>query len=429
VHTYRIETFGCKVSRADAARIERALLGAGLRPAGEEEPAGVCVVCGCTVTGVAEGKSRRALARIARENPGAVVIAAGCIAVRMGERLDNDSAPAAHADIALVPDRIDCLLDELAERDGFAWLREVHAPGEPPGFPRRTRALLKVQDGCDGSCSYCIVPRMRGAPCSRTVADVVEDARRLVGAGHSELVLAGVRLGRFDGGDGSGSLAALVERLVALESEGLIRLRLSSIEPMDFDPALIDLAASTSRLCPHFHLPLQSADDDVLAAMRRPYTMAAYEDVISRIRAALPTVALTTDIIAGFPSESPEAHARSVDYLRRTRFARVHAFPFSARPSTPAAHMAGTVDVTEARHRARQLIEAGDSAARAYRAQFVGSVIEVIAEPGGAPGRLSGYTARYARVEFDGPAELEGKLVRVKASADAPHGFSGELMT
>ena len=426
-----METFGCKVSRADAARIERALMGAGMRPAEAGAPAEVCVVCGCVVTGVAEGKSRRALARVARENEGAVVVAAGCIAVRMGEKLDDDAAPVAKADIALEPDRIGCIVEELARFDRFASLREPeNAPAaRPAGFPGRTRALLKVQDGCDGSCSYCIVPRMRGAPRSRPVADVIEEAKRLLGAGHPELVLAGVRLGRYDGGGEDVRLPALVERLLALTSHGLVRLRLSSIEPMDFDPALAELAASSRVLCPHFHLPLQSADDGVLAAMRRPYDVKRYDEIVWRIRTSVPDAALTTDIIAGFPTEAPEAHARSVAYIRRARFARLHAFPYSARPSTPAAGLDRVVDVNEARRRAKELIAAGDEAAREYRAQFVGSVVEVIAEPGDAPGRLAGYTDRYARVAFDGGAELAGTLVRVRAVEDVPHGFAGELVS
>jgi threonylcarbamoyladenosine tRNA methylthiotransferase MtaB len=442
VSTFRVETLGCKVSRADAALVERSLVAAGLRPAGDGERARLCVVCGCAVTGVAEGKSRRALTRIRRENPDAVVVAAGCIAARLGE---PDGAPRGRADgagrakavrpqvdVALPPERAGEIVAAL-ERTGHIDLLRAAADGIAPGAAvsgARTRAVLKVQDGCDWGCSYCIVHRLRGPMRSRPIADVLDEARKLVDEGHPELVLAGIRLGSYRDASRApaGGIAALVRGLLSLCERGLVRVRLSSIEPVDFDLELAAIAASDAGLCPHFHLPLQSADDEVLAAMNRPYRRAEYGRLLDEVRARVPDVAITTDLIAGFPGESAEAHRRTVEFVACAGFARVHAFPFSPRPGTPAAAMDGQVPVGEARRRARQLIAAGARSARAYHATFVGTALAVIVEPGDADGQLAGYSERYARVRFRGPAGLVGTVQRVRAVSQETHGFAGELL-
>jgi threonylcarbamoyladenosine tRNA methylthiotransferase MtaB len=421
---YRVVTLGCKVSRADAADAERALLGAGLVRAGDGEPAEVCVICGCAVTGTAEGKSRRAIRRVVRENPGATVVAIGCIAAR------EESSRDAGADIILAPGAATSMIDALR----FAGRMPDTTPAQdaaPEGFPGRTRAFLKVQDGCDGSCAYCIVPALRGTPRSRAPEEVLAEARGFVSAGHAEIVLAGVRLGRYasSGGDsGATDLVGLVEALLALRESGLARVRLSSIEPGDFDLRLAEIAGAGSGLCPHFHLPLQSASDAVLERMNRPYRIDDFRALIERVRGHVPDAAITTDIIAGFPGETADDHARSSDFIREIGFARVHAFPFSSRPGTPAAEMEGALPIETVRARASELIEAGTLAAREYRAQFVGRELDVLAQPARGEGRLSGYTDRYVPLAFDSPADLVGRVVRVRALAESGSGLEGELI-
>ncbi|MHC5058714.1 MAG: MiaB/RimO family radical SAM methylthiotransferase [Planctomycetota bacterium] len=424
---YRVVALGCKVSRADAAGVERALIGAGLGAAREGEEADVCVVCGCAVTSVAEGKSRRAVRRARRENPGATVVAAGCIAAR------EETSREAGADVLLPPGGAECVTDVLRSAGRMPETRPA-PEGAPEGFPGRTRAFLKVQDGCDGSCAYCIVPALRGASRSRALDEVMEEARGLVRAGHAEIVLAGVRLGRYrspEGGAGRADvidLVALVEALLMLRGSGLRRLRLSSIEPLDFDLRLAEIASAGSGLCAHVHLPLQSASDAVLERMKRPYRVADYREIVGRARGSVPDAGVTTDVIAGFPGETADDHARTRDFIREAGFARVHAFPFSPRPGTPAAEMAGAVPVGTARARAGELIEAGARSAREYRARFVGRELEVIAQPGPGEGRLSGYTDRYVSLAFDGPADLVGRVVRVRALAESGAGLEGELV-
>ncbi len=422
---YRLVTLGCKVSRADAAGVERALLDAGLVSASDERAADLCVVCGCAVTAVAEGKSRRAMRRLARENPGATVVAAGC----MGERQESSRDAGAH--VLVGPDDVPRFLERLRELDRWRDLgeRDLRADATAGrGWGGRTRAFLKVQDGCDGACAYCIVPSLRGPPRSVPVGEVMDEAGRLVDSGHAEIVLAGVRLGAYlyDGAN----LAALVEKLLCLEARGLARLRLSSIEPMDLsrgNERLVEIAASSGVLCPHFHLPVQSGDDEVLARMNRPYRTADFRALVDGLRSRLANPAITTDVIAGFPGETEEAHARSVEFVKEIGFARVHAFPFSLRPGTPAAEMAHEPGTEAARRRTSDLIDAGREAAREFRRHFIGKTANVLAEPGGKPGRLAGYTERYVRVVFDGRKELAGRIVRVHNLLDAGDHLEGEL--
>lgn len=428
MNTYRLTTLGCKVSRADAAAIEGALMRAGLARANGTEPASVAVVCGCAVTAVAEGKSRRAIRRIARENPGATVVAAGCIAAR--DRTSRDAG----ADVLLPPARVTGIIEALRETERWRGLDTAAESGPDPvaGFPGRTRAFLKVQDGCDGACAYCIVPRLRGRSTSRTAREILDEARRLAGAGHAEVVLVGIRLGSYRDPETRADLFELTSSLLdagaGLLDAGLARVRLSSIEPMDFDVRLAELAASEKGLCPHFHLPLQSADDATLSRMNRPYRADEYRGLVGKIRALIPDAAITTDVIAGFPGESSDAHARTVAFIHELGFARVHAFPFSPRPGTPAAELPREPGVETARARTSELIEAGHETARSYRVQFIGLGLDVIAQPGDGEGRLSGYTERYVKMNFDGPAELAGGLVRVRALRERDGVLEGELV-
>jgi len=419
--SYRVIALGCKVSRADAAAMERALLGSGLERAGEGEGADVCVVCGCAVTAVAEGKSRRAIRRARRENPEATLVAAGCIAVR--EETSRDAG----ADVLLPPGEVESLTDVLRSVGRLSRTPPEGGVG-PEGFPGRTRAFLKVQDGCDGTCAYCIVPSLRGSLRSRALGDAINEARGLVRAGHAEIVLAGVRLGRYSCPDTGADLARLVEELLGLRGGGLARLRLSSIEPADFDPRLAEIASGGTGLCPHFHLPLQSASDAILERMNRPYRIADFRAIVGRVRDLVPDVAITADVIAGFPGETEEDHALNRDFIREIGLARVHAFPFSPRPGTPAAEMAGALPVQTVRARAAELIEAGTLAGRDYRARFVGRELDVLAQPGKAEGCLSGYTERYVPLTFDGPAEFVGTVLRVRALSESGAGLEGELV-
>ncbi len=353
VERFRIIDLGCKVNRYDGEVVRAELRRCGLREAREQEAAGLVVLNACAVTDRAVQKGRQALRRLRRENPGARLLVTGCmtpadrdgyqrlepglLAVLQGERRDlgriladylAGAAPATRAGEAML--------------DGAA-------------FASRTRAFLKVQDGCDAACSFCVVPLIRGAARSRSRAEVLAEAAALLERGFRELVLCGVHLGHYgkDSGDDLGGLLLAVARL-----PGEFRLRLSSLEVNEADEALARILASSSRFAPHLHLPLQSGDDGVLAAMRRPYTWEGYRRRLENLRAVLPGVALTTDVIAGFPGESDEAFGRTLAALEAVRFAKVHVFPFSPRAGTEAARLPRRVAVPLVRQRVAELLRA-----------------------------------------------------------------------
>ena len=311
-------TFGCRVNQADSADCERGLMARG----GESVPAGsadLVVVNTCSVTSASDQAARQAVRRIARLNPRARIVAAGCYATRKPGDLaglpgvvclvPNDGKEyLAEAAYALL-DRVDGRLPKAQSSEPRA--EEVRIR---PGHNGRTTSLLRVQTGCDERCSYCAIPATRGASRSRPLAEVLSAARALGAAGYKELVLTGVHLGAW-GRDLSPS-ERLIDLLRALDClPGDLTYRISSLEPMDCPTGIVDLVAASGRFAPHFHLPLQHASDRVLAAMRRPYTLAAFLGLVDRIRGAMPDAAIGSDVIAGFPGETGRDHDLLAGYL------------------------------------------------------------------------------------------------------------------
>ncbi len=409
MRTYRIETLGCKANLYDSRRLAESLQALGFRRAAPEEEPGICVVNTCTVTGTADRKSRQQASRLARDFPRARVYVTGC------------GACAAAGDLRAIPG-----VDGVFGRKEWAGLLEAINRGPVPpeampggdfglrSFDGRTRAFLKVQEGCDAGCAYCILPRVRGKPRSRPVQDAAAEARRLVDAGFREVVVTGIHLGFYgrDLSEGAG-LPGLV-RAVA-ETPGLRRLRLSSIEPLEVDDELLD-AMRHPAVCPHLHLPLQSGDSGVLRRMRRPYTPGEFLRVVDAVRAGLEKPAITTDVMVGFPGETDEAFGRTVELVQRVGFSRLHVFPFSPRPGTPAADMDGRVSSDVAKERSRRLRELGRELAAGWARSFIGRTVRVLFERR-EKGRLAGYTDRYVRFSVRGPEELLNRVAWVTCTA------------
>jgi threonylcarbamoyladenosine tRNA methylthiotransferase MtaB len=279
------------------------------------------------------------------------------------------------------------------------------------------RAFLKIQDGCDARCSYCIVPRARGVSRSRPAEDILAEAERLTRNGYREIVLTGVNTGAYgkDTGDGA-NLAVLLRRL--LQVDGIGRIRLGSLEMGDLTDELLALVAADERICPHFHIPLQSGDDGILGRMNRGYSAEEYLRMAERIKGALELPALTTDVIVGFPGEGEAEFQRTVDLSRRVGFSRIHVFSFSARPGTPAAAMPGRVPPPVMRRRKEALQAAGAEMCRAYHERMVGREADLLVEYGRDPqtGLLHGHTERYVGVLADGPKEWMGTMKRVRVT-------------
>lgn len=370
-----IVNLGCKVNRVESDAFAAALMARGGVPAAEEE-AELVVVNTCTVTGEAEKKTRKAVRHALRANPTARVVVTGCAAA-----LDADAFSSMDPRVEVVPKG-----ELAAAAPNDAALRA----GE--GF--RTRAGVKVQDGCDNACTYCIVHVARGRATSRPADDVVRECASYARAGAREIVLTGINLGSYcDGGRRDPSairLAALLRRLLDetadlhAPGEAPARFRVSSIEPRDVDDALIDLLASADgRVCRHLHLPLQAGSSKVLREMARPYDAERFVALVERLYRRIPQLALSTDIIAGFPGETDAEFQETLDVARACRFAKIHAFPYSPRIGTPAAERADQVPPAFKEARAAMLRALGDELRASERARRAGTVELALVEEGG----------------------------------------------
>jgi len=392
-------TLGCKVNRVESEDIAAELIGRGAVVTSEDEAA-VIVVNTCTVTGEADSKARKAVRQSLKAARHPVVVVTGCLAA-----VDPESLAALDPRVVVEPDK-----ERVAEKvaDALGLDEEPHAHAVRAGEGFRTRAMLKVEDGCDVFCAYCIVPHARGNPRSVPLAGAVAQARALADAGVREVVLTGINLGRYR--DGDADLAALVE---SVAGAGIERIRLSSIEPPDLTDSLLATLANTPAACAHLHVPLQSGSDAVLQAMRRTYSVAEYEQRIAAARAALPGVAVTTDVMAGFPGETDAHAAETLAACERIGFAKLHVFRYSERPGTPAAAMVQVPPEVRAA-RASALRTTGDRLRERYIAGRLGTAAEVLVETA-ADGIATGTTPEYLRVEFAAPAGVGvGDTVQVQ---------------
>lgn len=371
---YAILTFGCRVNQADSIRIEGELRGRGAEAAGIEH-ADAVFINSCSVTATADQAARQAIRRVARANPRARIIVTGCYATRRPEEV------AALPSVARVITNMDKdrLVTLTAHEIGLTTAERFGggdgACGAPlePGVAGRTALTLRVQTGCDQPCAYCIIPSTRGRGRSVPIDDVVREVEDAARAGFKETALTGVHLGSY-GRDlcPPASLAALLRRLAGSPAD--VTFRISSLEPMDCTHEIVELAATSDRFAPHFHLPLQHGSDAVLRRMRRPYTLAAYRRLVDRIRERLPHAAIGSDVIVGFPGETENEFDATTAYLSRSPLTHLHVFPYSDRPGTEAAAMALKVPGADVRRRAERIRQIGRELAVAFRESQVGTI-------------------------------------------------------
>jgi threonylcarbamoyladenosine tRNA methylthiotransferase MtaB len=413
-------TVGCKLNQFETNDLERQFTERGWRVVPFGSPADACVVNTCTVTARSDSRCRQALRRARRTSPAAAVIAVGCYAQAQAGRL----AEMPEVDLVLGNREKGAIFAHLDDegRPRGARVSAPAAEAAPPGpfvpiraFSGRTRAFVKIQDGCDAACSYCIVPRARGPNRSLPEEAVVAQVETLVRAGYREVVLSGVHLGCWGRDlDGRRTLAALLARLQAVA--GLERLRLSSIEPTEFTPELLAALAAAPKICPHFHVPLQSGSARVLRAMRRPYAPGVFAALVERLAAARPAPGIGADVIAGFPGETEEEHEETARLIRSLPLTYLHVFPFSRRPGTPAAALPGQLRREERERRAEHLRRLGHEKAEAFRARHVGATVRVLVEtrPERGTGLACGLTDNYLRIRIDAPADAIGLFRTVR---------------
>ena len=467
-----IVNLGCKVNQSEMEAAARLLREAGIPLVEAARAADLYLVNTCTVTSTADEKSRSAVRRARRANPDAQVVVTGCsVEVDPGTfaALDAGARLVANDDKAAFLAELEALLriDDVAARASDDAPDAPHAPLDAPlptlsgveavtadgldgvsderASVERTRAFVKVQDGCSFHCTYCIIPRARGGERSLAPDVVLADVRRALAAGHREIVLTGINIGTYDGGwselgtrgshaNSALTLAGLVRRL--LDETSVERIRLSSIEPQHVDDELLATwVDGAPRTLPHVHLPLQSGDDGVLRRMGRRYVADDYARLVERIRAAIPGVAVHADVIAGFPTEDDEAFERSVAFIRGLDPAGLHVFRYSARPGTPATRMAGQVPERTKKRRAATLLSLGVEARAVFARRRVGTTTRALMETRLPDGRWIGHAEDHVLVAVaprpGDPDDLENAILTVRRTAidgEVAERVTGEIL-
>lgn len=417
--SFKIITLGCRVNQYESAYLKDALMNAGWRHAAREEKTDLSVVNTCIVTQRASHQSRQAIRKAIRENPAGMVAAVGCYAQVFPDELSEISGIGLIADNRAKGRLPKILLSGLDAERKHIFLDDFQ-PGmaferlEIDRFPDRSRAHLKIQDGCESFCSYCIVPLARGPYRSLGQRDVLRMMESLSRRGYKEVVLTGIHLGKY-GIDLEGEMT-LKHLLRAIGRESFpVRIRLSSIEPHEIDEDLIEMVAGEPWLCRHFHIPLQSADNEVLKRMNRAYTPQAFEKLIENIFYKMPAGAIGADLMAGFPGEDLKAHKNTCAFIQELPVSYLHVFPFSPRPGTAAAALDGRVDPHAIKQRAKELRGIGRRKRTAFYQSCLGSVFEVLAETwvSDAHGVMKGTSDNYLPVLFRTVKDLKNNLMPV----------------
>ena len=432
-----LDTIGCRLNQSEIEAMARGFRAAGHEIIDSAETADMAVVNTCAVTNEASADSRRKIRQVARLGVDEIVVT-GCWAT-LQPRQALDLSNAARVQV-VTNDRKDHLVADVLNLPEDSFDIEPIAREPLPGLHRRTRAFIKVQDGCDNHCTFCVTTIARGEGRSRSVADVILDVQSALAGGTKEVVLTGVHLGSW-GYDLSTSretgfgmhLKDLIQAI--LRETEIPRLRLSSLEPWDLDAdffSLWDASAGSARLMPHLHLPLQSGCESTLKRMARKTTPGSFRELVSAARECIPDVAITTDIIAGFPGETEEEFAESLAFVREINFAGGHVFTYSPRPGTGAARMQGQVRPEVRKKRNHILQEALEESAKSYRQKFLGRTMSVLWESTSEMGewgwQMEGLTENYLRVKAFAPSPRWNQIDRLRCIAEVGEKLTGELL-
>jgi threonylcarbamoyladenosine tRNA methylthiotransferase MtaB len=414
---FAIATLGCKVNQYDSAMIEARLARLGLERCDFDEVADVYVVNTCTVTDRADAESLRIARRARRLNPAARVIMTGCLAQASPQALDQVALVDAVVGLGRPRDLESAVLGRQSDRVMVSNLRKEKAPIElgAVALEGHTRAFLKVQEGCDQFCSFCIVPFSRGRSRSVEPRRILQAIDELHDQGFKEVILTGVHLGGYGKDlDPAISLEALLEMIE--ERAPIGRVRLSSLDPEELSDRIIDIIAVSAKFCPHLHLPLQAGADETLDRMRRRYNTEDFRERIDRLTAAMRDVAVGTDLIAGFPGETARDFERYFNFVAELPLAYFHVFPYSVRAGTTAAKMGTHVDPAEIKRRAARLRELGEVKRRNFAARFNRSRLKVLLEESRPDGFLRGYSRNYLRVLTKGDPAMTNHEVEVEVT-------------
>ncbi|PCK20752.1 tRNA (N(6)-L-threonylcarbamoyladenosine(37)-C(2))-methylthiotransferase MtaB [Bacillus pumilus] len=421
--TVAFHTLGCKVNHYETEAIWQLFKEAGYERKDYESKADVYVINTCTVTNTGDKKSRQVIRRAIRHNPDGVICVTGCYA---------QTSP---AEIMAIPG-VDIVVGTQDRHKLLGYIEEFRRERQPingvgnimkarvfeeldvPAFTDRTRASLKIQEGCNNFCTFCIIPWARGLLRSRDPEEVINQAQQLVDAGYKEIVLTGIHTGGYGEDlkdyDFAKLLKELDERVI-----GLKRIRISSIEASQITDEVIEVLDQSDKIVRHLHIPLQSGSNTVLKRMRRKYTMEFFAERLTKLKKALPGLAVTSDVIVGFPGETEEEFMETYNFVKDHQFSELHVFPYSKRTGTPAARMEDQVDEHVKNERVHRLIALSDQLAKEYASAYEGDVLEIIPEESfkeqdGKHNLYVGYTDNYMKVVFEGTEDMIGRLVKVK---------------
>lgn len=429
---FRVHTLGCKVNQYESEYIRQIMILDGYEYSESDEEADVVIVNSCSVTAVSDSKCRKLLRKIKRSNPDCVLLLCGCMSQAFPRKYENFEV----CDIVIgnttrgrIPDYV---REYLSKREKIVDISDHDRKSESfesccvCDFSERTRAFLKIEDGCDRFCSYCIIPYARGRVRSKPLEDLKREVELLAENGYTEIVLVGINLSKY-GTDIGKCLCDAVECVA--DNDKILRIRLGSLEPELLDDNAIKRLSECSKFCPQFHLSLQSGCTDTLKRMNRRYTSSEYAEIVKRIRANFDNPAITTDVMVGFPGETEEEFTQSLRFVSDIGFAKVHVFPYSRRSGTVADRMPDQLNKSEKDRRAAIMIEETEKRAQEFLVSQVGKVCKVLFERIGSNGLFEGYTENYTSVLVDSLGEdLTGKCLDVKIIEVADGFCKGELV-
>jgi len=418
---FKIVSLGCRTNQYEAQAYRDQLLEMEYTQVGENEHADLCIVNTCTVTESADGSSRHEIRQLAKQNPGTRLVVTGCSVERQPDKIQA----------------IDGVTDIIPNASKESLLQEIFPDESVPefsikNFDAHTRAFVKVQDGCNSFCTYCIIPYVRGRSRSRSIPEVIKEVEDLITNGFKEVVLTGINIGDFDGNKPKGEKLDKLSDLIREVDKvpGLERLRVSSIDPDEVDDDLMDAIIGGNKTCHSMHIVLQSGSNVILKKMNRKYTRQIFMDTIERLRRASPDFTFTTDVIVGFPGETETDFNDTVEVMKEVRFAKVHMFPYSPRPRTRAALYPNRVPADVIRQRKQEVLRLSEQIAFELREQYVGRRMMVLTETeGNTPGNMiSGHTGNFLNVLVEGKGLQQNQLIEVELLENSPEGLLGKVI-
>lgn len=410
-------TLGCKVNQYESEAMQKLFGAAGYEIAAEIETADIVVVNTCTVTSLSSQKSRQIIRRAARANENAVLVVVGCYAQNQPQeisKIEGVDIIIGTAERTKIVELVAQVLKNRSEKIlAVGNVENISEFEELPHTPHRTRAFLKIEDGCNNFCSYCIIPYVRGRVRSRSLESIRAECLQLAKDGYKEIVLTGIHIGAYgkDFHDGTNLVDAVK---TVLESANPARLRLGSLESAEMTDELINLMKSDSRICNHVHLPLQSGSDEILKLMHRPYTTKNFSELTARLVAEIPNISIGTDLIVGFPNETEKIFEETIEFIKNQPFSKIHVFPFSAREGTIAAAMKNQVDAQTKKFRAGRALEISVEKEKSFAEKLIGETVEIIAETE-ENSFIDGLTKNYVRVYVPANENIRlGEIVKVQ---------------